>query len=244
MNKSKLFNIALLSLSAVLFIAGAIIIIRQYVFIPDKYVAPPTVTITPAPTLDTVATAAPTPSPTPYVKKVPVRMYFVDREISCPIETVGVVTQTDKKGDTITDKDGNPTYAMGTIDSEKVAAWLTDSASPGEEGNAIINGHVRWKKVAGVFSILSDLTHGEEIVIEYADGSTMSFFVDTVDLITIDDVPDWVMAYDLDDVRMTLITCHGDWNSSAGTSNERVVVVCRPALDDASPTDVSPTDAE
>ena len=237
MTKNKLFNTLLLTLSAVLFIAGMIMIIRQYVFFPDAYEAPPVVTITPSPTLSAALTAAPTPSPTPYVQKIPVKMYFVDREISCPIETVGVVTQTDKSGDVITDEDGNPTYAMGTIDSEKVAAWLTESVSPGEEGNAIINGHVRWKKVAGIFSILPDLTHGEEIVIEYGDGSTKPFYVDTVDYITIDDVPDWVMAYDTGDVRMTLITCHGDWNSSAGTANERVVVVCRPTLDDASSTD-------
>ncbi|MDR0840046.1 MAG: sortase [Christensenellaceae bacterium] len=226
--KFKPLDAALLALSAVLFLAGAYMVVRQYVFMPGSYVPPPAtaapVETTPPPTLEPEVT----PSPTPYVQKVPVMLHFVDREISCPIESVGVIENLDKNGDVILDEDGNPTYAMGTIDSEKVSAWLSTGPSPGEYGNAILNGHVRWKKIAGVFSILSDLKEGERLAITYDDGSSLYFAVASVDLFTIDDWPAWVMEPDSGDTRMTLITCHGDWNRKAGTSNERVVVVARP----------------
>ena len=126
-------------------------------------------------------------------------------------------------------EDGSTVYTMGTVDSEKVAAWLDASASPGEYGNAIFNGHVSWKKVAGVFSVLPKMEEGEEIIVEYDDGSTMTFTVTNVDIYGIDDVPETVMAYDTGDSRMTLITCYGEsWNSGLGTRNQRCVVVAKP----------------
>ena len=170
-----------------------------------------------------------TPEPTPYVKKIPVMMYFTGREISFPVETVGIVPYTDSKGREVKAEDGSTVYTMGTVDSEKVAAWLDASASPGEYGNAIFNGHVSWKKVAGVFSVLPKMEEGEEIIVEYDDGSTMTFTVTNVDIYGIDDVPETVMAYDTGDSRMTLITCYGEsWNSGLGTRNQRCVVVAKP----------------
>ncbi len=229
-SKSLLLNRLLLAASIVLFAAGVWLLVRQYVFIPDAYVAPPTPTAAPAPTPGPTAAAVATPSPTPYVKKIPVTLHFTEREISCPIEAVGIVDDVDKKGNPILDENGEPVKIMGTIDSEKVAAWLEDGPSPGEPGNAIINGHIRWKKVAGVFSVLSDMAPGEKMAVTYDDGSVMYFAVASVDVFTIDDWPAWVMEQS-SDTRMTLITCHGEWNSSQGTSNERVIVVAKPLED-------------
>ena len=229
--RSRLLSNILMAVSIVLFLSGAYLIVRQYVYIPDSYVAP----ATPIPALPTPSalptptqTAEVTPSPTPYIKKIPVTLHFTDREISCPIEPVGIVDDVDKKGRPILDENGEPIKIMGTINSAKVAAWLEDGPSPGELGNAIINGHIRWAKVAGVFSVLGDMTPGEEIAVTYDDGGVMYFAVDSVDIFTIDDWPEWVMEIESLDTRVTLITCHGEWNSAQGTSNERVVVVARP----------------
>lgn len=228
--KRLLLNRLLLAASVLLFAAGVWLLVRQYVFIPDAYVAPPTPTAAPAPTPGPTAAAVATPSPTPYVKKIPVTLHFTEREISCPIEPVGIVDDVDKKGNPILDENGEPVKIMGTIDSEKVAAWLEEGPSPGEPGNAIINGHIRWKKVAGVFSVLSDMAPGEKMAVTYDDGSVTYFAVASVDVFTIDDWPAWVMEQS-SDTRMTLITCHGEWNSSQGTSNERVIVVAKPLED-------------
>lgn len=221
--KKSLRNLILNCISIALVLFAAIIVLRQYVYLPGQYEAPPTPAVSATPVVEA------TPEPTPYVKKTPVMMYFTGREISFPVETVGIVPYTDSKGREVKAEDGSTVYTMGTVDSEKVAAWLDASASPGEYGNAIFNGHVSWKKVAGVFSVLPKMEEGEEIIVEYDDGSTMTFTVTNVDIYGIDDVPETVMAYDTGDSRMTLITCYGEsWNSGLGTRNQRCVVVAKP----------------
>lgn len=122
-NKRSLRNTILTCISIALVLFAAIIVLRQYVYLPGKYEAPPTPAVTETPVA--------TPEPTPYVKKIPVMMYFTGREISFPVETVGIVPYTDSKGREVKAEDGSTVYTMGTVDSEKVAAWLDASASPG-----------------------------------------------------------------------------------------------------------------
>lgn len=210
-------------IAAALLAYAAIILFRQYVYIPGKYEAPPT----PVPTATPAAEEATvTPKPTPHVKKIPVKMYFTDREISFPVERVGIVPYTDAKGNQVTNEQGQLIYTMGTLETEKAAAWWEDSRSPGEYGNAIFNGHVTWKKVAGVFSVLPKMEKGEEIVVEYEDGSTMSFIVYSVDIYGLGEEPEDVMNIYTEDSRITLITCYGEsWNSELGTREARCVVV-------------------
>lgn len=221
----KLRNAILNCICVALVLFAVIIVVRQCVYMPGEYQAPPT----PAPTPEATPETPATPEPTPYIRKIPVMMYFTEREMSFPIETVGLVPYTDSKGEQIVAEDGRPVYTMGTINSGDVAAWLDASASPGEYGNAIFNGHISWKKVAGVFSVLQRMETGEEIVVEYDDGSTMAFAVESVDFYNLSDVPDTVMAYNTGDARVTLITCYGEsWNSSLGTRDNRCVVVAKP----------------
>ena len=217
-----------IAIAAALLAYAAFILFRQYVYIPGKYEAPPT----PVPTVSAEQVTA-SPEPTPYVQKIPVKMYFTQREVSFPVERVGIVPYTDAKGNQVVNEQGQKVYTMGTLETEKAAAWLESGASPGEYGNAILNGHVTWKKVAGVFSLLPEMKAGEEIVVEYDDGSTMRFLVSSVDIYGIDSEPADVMAFDTGDSRMTLITCYGEsWNSELGTREKRCVVVARPANPD------------
>lgn len=67
-NKRSLRNTILTCISIALVLFAAIIVLRQYVYLPGQYEAPPTPAVTETP----VATAG----PTPYVKKIPVMMYF------------------------------------------------------------------------------------------------------------------------------------------------------------------------
>ena len=220
-------NIIRYVISGGLLIFAAVILFRQYVYIPDEYEAPPVVTpapATPTPELE--------PTPTPYVKKIPVKMYFTDREVSCDVQSVGPVPYTDSDGNALLNENGQIRYTMGTVDSEKIAGWLEQCVSPGEYGNSIFNGHVSWKKVAGTFSILPKMEVGEGIVLEMDDGSIREFEVTSVEIYNINDVPADVMAYDTGDARITLITCYGEsWNSHMGTRDERCVLVAKPVME-------------
>ena len=77
------------------------------------------------------------------------------------------------------------------------------------------------------------MEEGEEIIVEYDDGSTMRFIVERVNIFGIYDEPADVMLFDTGDSRMTLITCYGEaWDSELGTREQRCVVVAKPANPD------------
>jgi hypothetical protein len=218
MKKSgNVFNIIIYIVIAVLLTAGAIITVREYVLIKAPYTPPPTPqpAVTPSPTAEPTEkpgiTPSPTPSPTPYIKPIPVKIYFTEREIECDIVKVGIL----ENGE------------MATVDDAKLAAWLEMGPAPGEPGNALINGHVRWKGTKGYFSILKEMRVGEEVVIEFEDGSVKTFEAVSTDIYKLGAIPDDVLNLG-GETRMTLITCLGDYNPDIGTSESRVVVVCKP----------------
>ncbi len=224
--KQKTVTIALYCLSAALLIAGVFLLVRQYVRLPGNYTPPATPSptlpaVTPSPTpagVRETATPKPTatPEPTPYIKPIPTRIYFTDAEVMADIFPVGKIEEGDRKDQ------------MDTIDDPDVAAWYEPGPAPGEPGNALINGHKSWKGKIGRFSVLWEMEVGDEIAIEYEDGSVRYFFAVSIDYYPYDAVPASVM--DLGgESRVTLITCYGEFNQSAGTSSERCVVVCQSA---------------
>lgn len=217
--KKKITEYVLYALSALLLVGGILMLLRQYVLMPGTYTPP---TVTPAPTATPLPTAAPqaeaaaapSPSPTPYVKVAPTRIYFTKAEVMADIFPVGIITEGERAGQ------------MDTIDDPDVAAWYEPGAAPGGPGNALINGHKSWKGKLGRFSVLWDMQVGDEVIIEYADGSLAAFYAVSVDLYPYDGVPASVMELE-GESRVTLITCHGEFDRNAGTSEERCVVVLR-----------------
>lgn len=220
--KQKTVNILLYTLSAVCLIAGVYLLIRQYVLIPGEYTPPATPTPAPSPTPAATATPgvsatpAPTPSPTPYVKPIPTRIYFTKAEVMADIVPVGIITEGERQGQ------------MDTVDDPDLAAWYEPGPAPGEEGNALINGHKSWQGKIGRFSVLWDMEIGDEIAVEYESGDVKYFYVVSVDFYPYDGVPNEVMDL-AGESRVTLITCYGDYDRSVGTSSQRCVVVCQSA---------------
>lgn len=211
-------RILLYALIGVLFVGGIALLVIDNMVIGEPYEAPP-----PAPTLPPVqaavtkapepgATAAPpTPTPPPPTDLAdPVHIFFTDHEISAPIVPVGRRSNDD----------------MEAPNSATKVGWFEEGVSPGEAGNALLDGHDRWGGL-GTFSVLKETSVGEEVVIEYADGTYRYFEVVSVDTFLASEVPEWVMDLHTDiEPRMTLITCLGDYNSR-GRSKSRVIVVCR-----------------
>ena len=214
LKNSKAFWAVIYVLIAAMLLGGIYMVAREYIWIPGPYVPPPTpaptIAATPVPTMAPSDTPLVTPSPTPYVQKIPTRIYFTAYERQADIFPVGIT------------EDG----AMDTLDSAKDSAWYQFGPSPGEPGNAILNGHVKWKGELGTFSILKEMKVGDEIVIEYDDGSFKYFEVTNLDTYLLDKIPSSVM--DLSgESRTTLITCLGDYDRHLGTSRSRVVAVCK-----------------
>ena len=197
-------DIILYCISAALLIGGVALIIRQYVLISD-YVDPPQPSITPTavptpmatpnPSETPAPTAEPTPTPYQYTRSAPKKIYFIDAQVMAEVYPVGLIEEGDKKGQ------------MDTIEDPDVAAWYEPGPAPGEQGNALVNGHKSWKGKIGRFSVLY-------------------FRVTSVDFYPYNDYPESVMDMESDTAKMTLITCYGDFDRSAGTSEQRCVVVC------------------
>lgn len=213
--KNSLFSNIMLGLSILLFAAGVYMLLKQYVIRPKtNYVAPPTPSPTVVvPTLEANDGLNGTPAPTPYVQHIPVGIFFTEWREYCEIQPVGLT------------EDG----AMATVDSNVIAAWYMYGPSPGENGNALINGHKSWNKALGVFSLLTDMKTNEQVVIEMDDGSFQYWYVHEVNVYPLGDIPDSVMDLELDaaEPKLTLISCTGAWDTLAGTSSKRSVVILR-----------------
>ena len=186
------------------------------------------VTLPPSPPLPAVtpetSTAPPTQQPQPSFASTPapfpppVVIEFPERNIRADIFPMG--------------KDEE--NRMMVPDNAKDISWYEGGASPGEKGNALLAGHDSWKKKTGTFAILPALKIGEEIRIEYADGSIHSFFVVSNDIYMLDDIPGSVMQLG-GETRVTMITCDGRYIQTLGTSEARCVVVCKTSLKTSSP---------
>lgn len=232
--KRRLLSNILLAASILLFVMGSYSLLEAYVIRPrTDYVAPPTpaptLPPTPVPTLppDAAQTPAPTIEPTPYNLK-PARISFTTLEQVCEIQPVGYVDPKTKEEVLPQDMEPGKSYAMGTVDSNIIAAWFKYGPSPGDRGNAILDGHNRWKNKYGVFNDLIKLKPGDEIVIEMDDGSYTYWYVHEVNRFERDEVPPEVMEFRWgEEPMLTLITCTGTFDYKVGTHTHRCVVVAR-----------------
>ena len=70
---------------------------------------------------------------------------------------------------------------------------------------------------------LDELEIGEEMFIEYDDGTILRFRMESVFIYLLATAPaDKIMSYD-GEARVTLITCHPPFNPVTGTSDYRIV---------------------
>lgn len=214
LKKNKAFWVCVYVAIAALFVGGVILVIQQYFIIQEEpYVAPPTATPvvttpTPAPTATLAPTPTPVPTPTPYVKTTPKRLYFTGYQVYSDVYPVGI-------------QNGN----IGTVDSANDSAWFEPYYSPGGPGNAIISGHNSWKKKKGTFSVIHDMSPGDEVVVEF-DGPVFKYFeVAEILTVTLDDFPAELIEPE-GEPRLTLITCLGDYDRAYGGSRSRVIAIC------------------
>ena len=215
----KWVRITVYSVFGAIFLLGVFLTVRQFVLLPVHYEAPPTpapVQPTPVVTPAPVApgeTPAPTPEPTPIPELAdPVRIFFPRFEQQCDVQPVDL-----------------DSWAEGGVPSATTASWLEIGPVPGEPGNALLAGHVTWKGVKGTFSLLKEMTAGDEVVIEYADGTFGYFKAESVNTYLTDEIPENLLSvYFAGDPVVTMITCLGDYDRELGTSRSRVVMVLKP----------------
>ena len=118
----------------------------------------------------------------------------------------------------------NSDGTMGVPSQPSHVAWYQLGVTPGDPGNALIDGHLNWYgQPCTVFCHLANLRHGDQVNIVRVDGSELTFMVDSVrsypwnaqtgSLVSATGAP-----------SLSLVTCSGAWDQQRQTYLNRLVV--------------------
>jgi sortase (surface protein transpeptidase) len=105
-----------------------------------------------------------------------------------------------------------------------LAGWYEPGPRPGDPGPAVIAAHVDSVRGPDVFFRLRDLTTGDKITVEYANGSDTTFVVSESEQQLKDDLPVERIWNDTDDAVLRLITCGGEFDADARSYLSNLIV--------------------
>ena len=175
-------------------------------------VAPPAAVAAPVPAATTVSGPATAPPAVP----APLLM-AASRPVRVQIPAIGVDSELMDLG----------LQDDGTLEVPPTgfpAGWFTGAPTPGEQGPAVIAGHVDWGGAPGVFWALRDVVAGDEITVSRADGSSAVFRVTQVGQYDKDAFPTAAVYADLDHAGLRVITCGGEFDHAAHSYEDNTVV--------------------
>jgi LPXTG-site transpeptidase (sortase) family protein len=112
---------------------------------------------------------------------------------------------------------------MATPSRPENVGWYSPGVTPGDVGNAVIDGHLDWTSGPAVFWKLGRVRRGDELTIVRADGSQARFSVQTTSVMPYDASTDSLFTRS-GPPSLTLITCYGAWDRQRGTYQQRLVV--------------------
>jgi sortase (surface protein transpeptidase) len=120
--------------------------------------------------------------------------------------------------------------ADGTMEVPRdygVAGWFTGGAMPGEDGPAVISGHVDSQRGPAVFYRLRDLRRGDTVRVRRADGRWLAFEVTGSARYAKAQFPTDAVFGPVTGPVLRLITCGGTFDGSSGHYLDNLVVTAR-----------------
>ena len=121
--------------------------------------------------------------------------------------------------------------ADGTMEVPRdygLAGWFTGGVMPGQDGPAVISGHVDSRSGPAVFYRLRDLRRGDTIRVQRADGDWVAFEVTTTARYAKASFPTDAVFGPVTGPVLRVITCGGAFDRSSGHYLDNVVVTARP----------------
>ncbi len=106
------------------------------------------------------------------------------------------------------------------------AGWYSDGPAPGDQGAAVLVGHLDSKTGPAVFWRLAGLVPGDQILVRRADGKTLTFVVDHSAAFPRSDFPS-ATVFGASGAELHLITCNGNWDRRVGRYDHSLVVFAR-----------------
>jgi len=149
------------------------------------------------------------PAPAPIAN--PVRLQIPSIKLDAAIEAVG---QTESG-------------QMGVPANVNDVAWFEPGTVPGDQGNAVISGHLDDPKGPAVFWHLRKLKVDDQVIVTDTAGVKHTFVVIGKESYSDDTAPlDQIFGFDLER-DLNLITCDGVWNSKQHQYTQRLVIYTR-----------------
>jgi LPXTG-site transpeptidase (sortase) family protein len=172
------------------------------------------------PRLDAAAVGAPsapaTEAPAPRRARpkpvaIPVRVEIPSIGVRAPVIKLGL----------------NPDRTLEVPTDFGDTGWWSGGSRPGENGPAVIVGHVDSKTGPAVFYRLDELRRGDEVIVVRADGSRARFTVQGSERFPKDEFPTMRVYGPTDGPTLRLITCGGDFDGSTGHYVDNTIVYAR-----------------
>ncbi|SDN19027.1 class F sortase [Alkalicoccus daliensis] len=113
---------------------------------------------------------------------------------------------------------------MGVPDSAEGIGWFAPGVKPGEQGNAVLAGHVDSRSGPAVFYDLKEMSAGDEVQVTDNEGNELTFEVTRVVSYDRKEAPLEEIFGRSEKRNLNLITCTGTFNQEEGTHDERLVV--------------------
>ena len=123
----------------------------------------------------------------------------------------------------------NPDGTMQVPGDDDLAGWFTGGAVPGQDGPAVISGHVDSKTGPAVFYRLRDLRPGDTVRVQRAAGDWLAFEVTGTARYAKAAFPTEAVFGPVTGPVLRLITCGGDFDRASGHHLDNLVVTAHPA---------------
>ncbi|MBG0831640.1 class F sortase [Planomonospora sp. ID67723] len=143
-------------------------------------------------------------------RSMPVAIRIPAIGVSAPVRAVGL------------DADG--AVSAPPVRQPNLTGWYKHGPTPGELGPAVILGHVDTITGPAVFARLRELAPGAVIEVVRRDGSTATFVVDGLEKASKRTFPTGRVYGRLEHAGLRLITCGGDFDHSARSYTDNVIV--------------------
>ena len=177
-----------------------------------------------APSTASTSAAAPA-SPAPSASAGGFRSVRTYRAVAAPerlrIPSLGVDTSLERVG---LAEDGT----IAPPDGWHTAGWYTGGPRPGQDGPAVVVGHVDSRSGPAVFYRLPELKRGAVVSVEREDGSRVEFRVTGQRRVPKDAFPAAEVYAPTLRASLLLITCGGEFDASTGHYVDNVLVTAVP----------------
>ena len=201
---------ALVTAGVALMLGGAAVLGAAFWPSGRRALPDPRATMIPAGVRTVAPTPASLPTARPMAASAPVRIEIPVLGVSAPVQRLGLTSA--------------GTVMVPPLANHNLAGWYDGSVTPGQDGSAVLLGHVDSYTGTSVFFYLKTLRPGDRIKIIRANGSAGTFAVDGVQRAAKATFPTASVYRNPRYPALRLVTCGGPFAAATGQYLDNIIV--------------------